>query len=137
MGQLTTSPYINFQGRAREAFEFYHAALGGELHLLAIDPQGPPREAGSDDSIMHAALTSDGVSIMGTDGMPEYPPTNGDNMAIVLSGEDRERLSRAFDLLSDGGVVKQSLKEEVWGDTFGYFTDRFGINWMVNISAAR
>jgi PhnB protein len=137
MEQLTASPYINFQGRAREAFEFYYAALGGDLQLLAVDPQGPPKAAGPDDSIMHGALTSGGVSIMGTDGMAEYPPTTGDNMAIVLSGEDRERLSRIFDQLSDGGVVKQALKEEMWGDTFGYFTDKFGINWMVNINTPR
>jgi PhnB protein len=52
-----------------------------------------------------------------------------------LSGTDYERLSKAFDELSAGGTVKQPLKTEAWGDSFGYFVDKFGINWMVNINA--
>jgi PhnB protein len=135
MSQIAANPYINFQGHAREALEFYHDALGGEITLLAEDPQGPPKEAGPDDSIMHGAVTSDGLLIMGSDGRPDYPATVGDNIAVALSGSDKERLSEAFDKLSAGGTVKQALKTESWGDSFGYFVDKFGINWMVNISS--
>jgi uncharacterized glyoxalase superfamily protein PhnB len=35
-----TAPYINFQGRAREALEFYHEILGGKLSLYAFDAGG-------------------------------------------------------------------------------------------------
>jgi PhnB protein len=134
MNDLIASPYINFQGRAREAFEFYQNALGGELTLTTEDPQGPPKVAGPNDHIMHGMLTAGNVIIMGADGLPEYPPTVGDNIAIVLSGTDREYISKVFDMLSEGGMVKQALKEESWGDLFGYFKDKFGINWMVNIN---
>ena len=137
MTQIAANPYINFQGHAREALEFYHKALGGDLQLMTENPDGPPKEAGPDDHIMHGALQSDGLQIMGSDGSPEYPPTVGDNFAIALSGSDRERLTKAFELLSEGGTVKQSLKEESWGDMFGYFSDKFGIVWMVNITAAQ
>lgn len=136
MSQIAANPYINFQGRTREALEFYRDALGGELMLLAADPAGPPKEAGPDDSIMHGALMSDGLLIMGSDGHPDYPPIVGDNVAIALSGSDHERLSGAFDKLSADGHVKQPLKTESWGDSFGYFADKFGINWMVNISGS-
>jgi PhnB protein len=74
---------------------------------------------------------------MGSDGSPEYPATAGDTIAIALSGDDNEHLTQAFELLSAGGDVKQALKIESWGDGFGYFTDKFGINWMVNISTAK
>jgi uncharacterized glyoxalase superfamily protein PhnB len=37
MSQIAANPYINFQGRSREALEFYHQALGGELSLMAAD----------------------------------------------------------------------------------------------------
>jgi PhnB protein len=135
MNDLVASPYINFQGRAREAFEFYQNALGGELTLTTEDPQGPPKAAGPNDHIMHGILTAGSVTIMGADGLPEYPPTVGDNIAIVLSGTDREHITKVFDMLSEGGMVKQALKEESWGDLFGYFKDKFGINWMVNINS--
>jgi PhnB protein len=134
MSHIAANPYINFQGRTREALEFYHEAIGGEITLLAADTQGPPKEAGPEDPIMHGTVMCDGLLIMGSDGHPAYPPAVGDNIAIALSGSDYNRLSHAFDKLSAGGVIKQALKTEVWGDSFGYFVDKFGINWMVNIS---
>ncbi len=137
MSRLAADPYINFQGQAREALEFYHEALGGELTLMAANPQGPPKLAEPGEPIMHGALSSDGLTIMGSDGHPDYPPTVGENMAIALSGTDFERLSGAFEKLSAGGVIKQALKTESWGDSFGYFADKFGINWMVNINVER
>jgi PhnB protein len=134
MSELSANPYINFQGRAQEALRFYHEALNGELSLMTEDPQGPPKAAGPDDHIMHGLVSSEGLLIMGSDGHPDYPPTVGDNMAIALSGSDHDRLSLIFEKLSAGGHVKQPLKTESWGDSFGYFVDKFGINWMVNIN---
>lgn len=136
MSVIAADPYINFQGHAAEALQFYHAALGGGLTLTTPGPDGSPILAKSGDHIMHGALKSDGLLIMGSDGHPDYPATQGDAMAIALSGTDFERLSAVFTSLSEGGVVKQPLKTEVWGDSFGYFEDKFGINWMVNINVS-
>ncbi|HEV3309000.1 MAG TPA: VOC family protein [Chloroflexota bacterium] len=135
MSTVYTCPYINFQGRAREALEFYQQVLGGgKLDLLAMDDMSaPPRPAGPGDRIAHAHLDAEGAAIMGSDGHPDYPPTNGDNMAIALSGKDRDRLARAFSGLSDGGTVKMPLAKQSWGGDLGIVLDRFGINWMVSI----
>jgi PhnB protein len=133
MSQLFISPYINFQGKAKEAMAFYQSAIGGELVLLAYNPEGPPKIAGPEDNIMHARLESETAVIMGSDGSPNYPPKIGENIAIALSGYDLTQMSKIFDSLADGGVVKQNLKEESWG-TFGWLQDKFGINWMLNVS---
>lgn len=137
MSTIGASPYINFAGKAREALEFYHAALGGQLDLLAARPDSAPVPAEPGDAIMHGSLQSDGLLLMGSDGHLDYPATVGDNIAVTLWGTDNERLSAAFDALAAGGIVKQTLKTESWGDSFGYFVDKFGINWMVNISPER
>ncbi|HEV2403683.1 MAG TPA: VOC family protein [Candidatus Saccharimonadales bacterium] len=135
MGNLAINPYINFGGKAREAFEFYQKALGGELTLMAFNPGGAPKPAGPDEGIMHGTLKlSDGVVVMGSDGMVDYPAKVGDNFAIALSGSNHEKLAKAFEMLSEGGKVKQNLKDESWGDTSGWLEDKFGINWMVNIT---
>lgn len=134
MSQVTASMYLNFNGRAREGMEFYHKVFGGKLVLLAFDENGAPQPAEGNDRIMHASLEADGVSIMGTDGMKDHPAIVGDNFAIALSGTDREHLSSIFVRLSEGGTVKQALKKESWGDTFGWLEDAFGHNWMVNIN---
>jgi PhnB protein len=133
MSQLFLNPYINFRGKAREAMQFYQQILGGELVLLAFTPEGAPKPAGPNDNIMHAKLESDQAIIMGSDGSPDYPPTVGDNIAVALGGEDRERLSKIFDQLAEGGITKQPLTEQAWG-TFGWLQDKFGVNWMLNIS---
>lgn len=138
MSKVVINPYINFGGKAREAFEFYQKALGGELNLMTFNANGAPKPAGPGENIMHGTLTlDDGVVIMGTDGMPDYPAKVGENFAIALSGTDSERLTKAFEALSEGGNVKQTLKEESWGDVFGWLEDKFNINWMVNISRPR
>lgn len=135
MSTLAINPYINFGGKAHEAFEFYQQALGGELNLMTSNPDGPPKPAAQGDSIMHGTLTlDDGVVIMGTDGMAEYPAKVGENFAIALSGNDHDKLAKVFEMLGKDGNVKQDLKLESWGDTFGWLEDKFHVNWMVNIS---
>jgi len=134
MSQLQASPYINFQGKAREAMQFYQDALGGNVELIAFGENGAPHPAQAGEAIMHAVLKADGATIMGSDGMPQYPPKVGENVAIALSGEDEERLTEAFNKLSVDAHVKQPLKIESWGDAFGWLEDKYGINWMVNIN---
>jgi PhnB protein len=53
---------------------------------------------------------------------------------VSLSGDDADDLRRYFAKLSEGGTVTVALEKQMWGDEFGMCTDRFGINWMVNIS---
>jgi PhnB protein len=127
------APYINFQGRAREAMELYQSILGGKLEFFAAGEHGAPRPAALGDKIQHARLSGDGFLVMGSDGHPGYPPTSGDNIAIVLVGSDRAAMQAALDKLSDGGKVKMPLTEGPWGGAAAWLTDRFGINWNLDL----
>ncbi len=127
------APYINFQGRAREAMGLYQSVLGGELQLFTAGEGGAPQKAKPGDAIMHARLAGDGFLIIGSDGHPSYPPTTGDNLAIVLVGSDRVAMQSAFDKLAEGGKVKMPLKEGPWGGAAAWLTDRFGINWNLDL----
>jgi PhnB protein len=136
MSKQYLSPYINFAGRAREAMEFYHHVLGGNLDLQTSSEQGVPKPAAPGDSIMHSRLEADGALIMGVDGHPDYPAKVGDNMAIALGGTDKGRLTKIFNDLAEGGRIKMPLAEQSGGAHVGWFTDKFGINWMVSIDKA-
>jgi PhnB protein len=130
------NPYITFSGNAREAMEFYQSALGGEL---AMNTFGEFGNTGPDeDKIMHANLeTPDGFTLMASDtppGMEESTDTS--NIAVSLSGDDTEKLRGYWNQLSEGAKVTMPLERQVWGDEFGQFTDKFGIQWMVNIAGA-
>jgi PhnB protein len=134
MSKLYLNPYVNFQGRAREAMEFYQKVLGGKLDLIAFDDQGTPKPAGPGDRIMHSHLDADGAVIMATDGSPEWPVTVGDNIALALGSTDKDRMTKIFnDLAAGGGTVKMPLAPQSWGSELGYLEDQFGINWMVSI----
>lgn len=136
MSQQYLSPYINFQGRAREAMEFYHKVLGGKLDLQAWNEQGAPKPAGPGDRITHARLDADGVVIIASDGHPDYPAKVGDHMGIAVGGTDKDRLTKIFNGLAEGGQIKMPLAEQSQVANVGWFMDKFGINWMVSIDKA-
>ncbi len=136
MSQQNLGPYINFQGRAREAMEFYHKVLGGKLDLQTVSTQGAAKPAGPGDRIMHSRLEADGVLIIGSDGHPDYPAKVGENMAIALSGRDKDRVTKIFNGLAAGGQLKGPLAKQPWGAEVGWLMDKFGINWMVSIDRA-
>ena len=131
MSQQYLSPYINFQGRAREGMEFYHNVFGGKLDLQTVDERGAPRPAGPGDRIMHASLEADGARILGTDGHPDFPAKVGENIALAVGGTDKDRLTKIFNQLGQGGNVTMPPTDQSGG--VGWLTDKFGVNWMVSI----
>ena len=58
----------------------------------------------------------------------------GTNFRLTLSGTNEEELTRFYNLLSKEGTVIEPLAKAPWGDSFGMFVDKFGVNWMANIS---
>ncbi len=136
MSTIQSSPYLNLQGRAREGMEFYCKVLGGNLDLQTMSEQGVSKPAGPGDRITYARLEADGARIIASDGHPKYPAKIGDNMAIALGGTDKDRLTKIFNGLAEGGTVKGPLAAQPSGAMVGYLMDRFGINWMVEIDTA-
>tara|TARA_B100000929_G_C15465731_1_gene406108 strand:+ start:1188 stop:1394 length:207 start_codon:yes stop_codon:yes gene_type:complete len=58
--------------------------------------------------------------------------TDGNNNYISLHPDSRDDADRLFNGLSKGGKVEMPMEDQFWGDYFGSFTDKFGVNWMVN-----
>lgn len=130
------NPYVNFDGNAREAMEFYQQVFGGDLHVNTFGEYGDPAAPGA-DKLMHAQLEAEnGLTLMASDLPPGMSATAGNNITISLSGEDDTELRGYWERLSDGGAVAVPLEKQMWGDEFGMCTDRFGIPWMVNITHA-
>ncbi len=130
------NPYINFRGTTREAMTFYQSVLGGKLSISTFKDYHAAEDPSEEDLIMHSMLvTENGIVIMAADAPDRMDLHVGDNISLMLGGDNLEELTDYFNKLSYKGTVLQSLKKEMWGDTFGMFVDQFGIQWMVNISA--
>jgi len=123
-------------GQTKDAMEFYHSVLGGELKMQTFAESGMPTSDEDKNKIIHAMLTSEGMTIMASDGDMEHPVKMGDNIAMSLVGTDEKQLRDFFTKLSDGGKVKMELQKQFWGDVYGQLTDKFGVHWMVNIMSA-
>ncbi|RRO13075.1 VOC family protein [Saccharopolyspora rhizosphaerae] len=131
------NPYLQFGGDARQALEFYHSVLGGDLALNTYGQFGQS-DGPLADKIMHGNLTTQlGFTLMAADAPPDMTMQTGNNFSISISGEadDADALRGYFIKLAEGGQVHVPLEKQMWGDEFGMCTDRFGINWMVNISS--
>jgi PhnB protein len=131
----TLNPYINFRDKAREAMDFYQSVFGGEVTRSTFADFRASDDPAEQDKIMHSMLTTPGGLVLMAADVPnrmEYNP--GNNFSISLSGEDEAELRGFWDKLSDGGTVSMPLSPAPWGDIFGMCTDRFGVNWLVNIS---
>jgi len=142
MAQVAT--YLNFNRNTEEAFNFYKSVFGTAFmgvmrHSDVPVPEGHPGPSEEDRNlIINIALPiMDGHVLMGTDA-PEsmgFTVTQGNNVHICLMPETREESDRLFTALSDGGKVEMPMQDMFWGDYYGSFTDKFGINWMINCSA--
>jgi PhnB protein len=132
------NPYLSFKGSARPAMEFYHTVFGGKLQMQTFGEIHAPVDASEMNNIMHAELAADnGILFYASDTPNHMAYQPGTNMSMSLTGEDEAELRGYFNKLAAGGAVSQALEKAPWGDTFGMLTDKFGVNWLVNITAPK
>jgi len=133
------NPYINFKDSTREAMEFYKTVFGGELTMSTFK-EGMGQDGPEADLIMHAMLiVGPEMTLMASDtpSHMEYKPAAGIGMSLSGETSDEEQLTSYWNKLSVGGTPFMPLGKAPWGDTFGMLTDKFGINWMVNIAGKK
>lgn len=133
--------YLTFNGNCEEAFEFYKSVFGGTFAYVGRFKDMPPSaehgslEGEAGNKIMHISLPiSKETMIMGSDTGGEWASsfTQGNNFSISINADSKEEADRIFNGLSAGGKVTMPLADTFWGDYFGMFTDKFGINWMMS-----
>jgi PhnB protein len=131
------NPYINFNGNAQEAFDFYKSVFGGEFESIVRfkDLEGPdfPVSQKDSDKIMRIVLPIGGNTLIAND-VPESlgPVSENENRSkIAVSTESRAEADKIFTGLSAGGTVEMPMSESPWGTYFAMFRDKFGIEWTV------
>ena len=136
------NPYLNFAGNAEEAFNFYKSVFGGEFSALVrfkdMPMEGVDLTKEVEDKVLHISLPVGGDVLMASDA-PEgmgFTVNLGNNAYISVNADSREEADRLFNSLSAGGSVEMPMADQPWGDYYGSFKDRFGIQWMIIYGAA-
>lgn len=139
----TVNAYLTFNGNCEEAFLFYRSVFGGEFPYMGrfnemppSDDENQPKLSEEDgNKIMHVTLPiSAETCLMGSDTGGEWSSQfkQGNNISLSINASSMDEADRLFNGLSAGGQVTMPMNQSFWGAYFGMFTDKFGINWMVN-----
>ena len=137
---MKLNPYLNFNGNAKQAFEFYEQVFGVKIDSTMPFSEMPEDENFSisdeeKDFLIHVSIPlGDGQYLMGSD-VPKSmgsPLTMGNNHYISIHPDSKEEADRLFSALSVGGEVEMPMADQFWGDYFGSLIDKFGVCWMIN-----
>ena len=131
-----------FNGNCEEAFNFYKSAFGIDFTFIGrygdIPPQNgmPPISEDEKNKIENICLPiAEETVLMGADvcGYMAQNTVFGNNFSLYIEADSRGEADRLFAGLSTEGRVTMPMSEAHWGDYFGMFTDKFGVNWLINV----
>lgn len=127
--------HLHFNGNTAEAMTFYQSVFGGELTIDKNQTESKDLQE-QVDRVVLAQLRHEMLNITACDNNTQntgaFHISNKINHLCIV-GYDEVTFSKYFEELARGGNIDMPLKEQVWGDTFGMLTDRYGVHWIVNI----
>ncbi|NJN24759.1 MAG: VOC family protein [Cyclobacteriaceae bacterium] len=135
---MQVHPYLNFDGQAEEAFNFYKSVFGGEITSIMKmkdAPDGDKLSPAEQNRVMHISMPiGKGTILMASDIMPSmgHAMQHGNQTYIMLTPESREEADHLFEGLSKDGEIEMPLEDQFWGDYYGSFKDKYGILWMID-----
>lgn len=133
---MSFSPYLSFNGQAREALTAYAQIFGAtDLQLMAFSDAPPgAAPAGAENLIMHGQFSAGGSTLMAAD-MPGNPPDGMASPSVFHGAADAETAARVFAALSEGGQIILPLGQTFWSPCFGMLKDCFGTTWIITLAA--
>ncbi|TVY03122.1 VOC family protein [Cohnella terricola] len=144
---MSAITYLNFDGNAEQAIEFYSEAFRvTEVKKVKFKdlPQDPnyPLPENELNMIMESSIEFAGGKIMMSDILPAMKMVTGElvkgnQVLISLVIEDKQILEEYFNNLSVGGNVMMPLSDTPWSSCFGMLVDKFGVSWKFNRDAEK
>ncbi len=130
------NPYLTFNGKCKEAMNFYKDVFGGKLDIMLAgdSPAKDQMPSQFHNQVLHSYLDSGTVQIMGTDMQPQAY-SEGNTVQIALTCESEQEIRSLFEKLSKGGSITVPLHEAFFG-FFGTLSDAFGKMWVFQFSNA-
>lgn len=118
---------------------FYQKRLGGELNFQTVgeSPMSDRMPARMKKCILTATLQNHRLVLTGTDLITEHGLIKGNNIALLLQCKDLPEIKRLYKELSARGMQIQPPQKNFWGMFVGTLRDKFGVNWVLQMSETR
>ena len=134
---MKLNPYLSFDGRCREAFDFYQKTLGGQISFIQTIGESPMAASMPPEThgrVMHVTLDIGDQVLQGADAPGEFTTPAG--FSVALHFDAAADGQRVFDVLAQNGMVQMPFQETFWAKGFGMVTDQFGTPWILNAGQA-
>ncbi len=132
------NPYINFNGNAEQAFNFYRTVFGGEFSELkrfsALQSDSFVVTEEEENKIMHIALPIGSTLLLGNDVPAAMGIVNEreNRSKIAIIANSKEEAEQIYAGLSVNAEIEIELAASPWGSYFAMFRDQFGIEWTID-----
>ncbi|MFN7980900.1 MAG: VOC family protein [Vicinamibacterales bacterium] len=130
---MQINPYLSFDGRCRDAFQFYEKALGGTIAFMQTigeTPMAAHMPADAHSRVMHVTLTVGDQVLQGADAPPgQFTQPAG--FCVALHFDEPADGERVFAALSENGKVQMPFQATFWARGFGMLIDQFGTPWII------
>ena len=123
---IKINPWINFNGNAEEAFEFYKATFGGEVKKIM----------NNENQLMFINLPIGEQNMLIANNVPEgmgKVSEEENRSKIAVTTDNKEEADKIFNSLSAGGSVEVPMSDGM-GTYMGMFRDKYGIEWIIEFS---
>lgn len=129
------TPYINLEGRSKEAIAFYQQAIGAEVISMATygDMPAMPNTFTDEmkDLVAHAKLKVGESELMFSDSPGGQPLESGKRVTICITTNSVDESKRIYEALRQDGQVNLPFQEEPFSPGFGDVTDQFGVTFQI------
>jgi PhnB protein len=122
---IKINPWINFNGNAEEAFDFYKSVFGGDVKKVVVE-----------NKMMFITLPIGKDNMLIANNVPEgmgQVNENENRSKIAVNTESKEEADKIFNGLSLGGNVEVPMSDGM-GSYMGMFRDKYGIEWIIEFS---
>src|SRR6266487_4068550 len=103
---MKLTPYLNFEGNAQEALDFYTNALGGQVVYMQRYGDSPmPGDEDYKNKVMHARLQFGDNMIMVSDAMKGYEVSTKGNIQLSMEMDSVSQLEEVFNKIAEGGKI--------------------------------
>ena len=125
------TPFLMFEGKAEEAMNFY-VSLFENSRVTSIKRYGPG-EAGAEGSVMQAAFSVAGQTVMCIDSPMKHNFTFTPSISLFVDCGSEAEIDKLFAKLSESGQVMMPPGDYGFSRKFAWVSDRFGVPWQLNL----